>query len=83
LAARVQCHVLAGYPERLAVKEIEDGVDSDGNIVTKNGANSAVLYGPDGRYIGNYRKSNLFETDTTWAKAGCFFLLPRYHLTEN
>lgn len=34
------------------------------------GANSAVLYGPDGAFVGNYRKTNPFETDKTWAKPG-------------
>jgi len=39
------------------------------NIV---GANSAMLYGPKGEWIGGYRKTNLFKTDKTWAAAGVF-----------
>lgn len=34
------------------------------------GANSAVMYGPAGEWIGGYRKTNLFRTDKTWAAAG-------------
>ncbi|KAK7462422.1 Carbon-nitrogen hydrolase, variant 2 [Stygiomarasmius scandens] len=34
------------------------------------GANSAVIYGPGGKYLGGYRKTNLFEIDKTWAKPG-------------
>jgi len=70
LASRLQCYVTAGYPEKLPPGEIEPGVDFEGNEVTKIGANSAVLYGPHGEWIGGYRKTNLYETDMTWAKAG-------------
>jgi len=38
--------------------------------VEKIGANSAIIYGPDGEWVGGYRKTHLFETDRTWAKAG-------------
>ena len=34
------------------------------------GANSAIMYGPSGEWIGGYRKTNLFETDKSWAKPG-------------
>lgn len=34
------------------------------------GANSAVLYSPLGECVLAYRKTNLFETDITWAKPG-------------
>ena len=34
------------------------------------GANAAVLYGPDGEFVGDYRKTNLYTTDMTWARAG-------------
>lgn len=72
VATRLHCHVVAGYPERLQTTEIETGIDSEGNAVAKIGANSAILYGPAGQYVGNYRKTNLFDVDTTWAKAGRF-----------
>ena len=70
LATHLQCHVIAGYPERLPDDEVEPGVDEWGNGITRIGANSAVLFGPDGECVGRYRKTNLFETDTTWAKPG-------------
>ena len=38
------------------------------------GANSAILAGPEGDSIG-YRKTNMFETDKTWAKPGTLLLL--------
>lgn len=34
------------------------------------GANSAVIYGPDGEWFGGYRKTHLFDLDKTWAKPG-------------
>ncbi|GLB38646.1 putative carbon-nitrogen hydrolase [Lyophyllum shimeji] len=37
------------------------------------GANSAVIFGPSGEWVGGYRKTNLFETDKTWAKPGTGF----------
>ena len=70
LATHLQCHVVAGYPERLPDDEIEPGVDEWGNNITRVGANSAIIFGPGGECAGRYRKSNLFETDTTWAKPG-------------
>lgn len=73
LATRLQCHVVAGYPERLPDDEIEPGIDERGNNITRIGANSAILFGPDGGCVGRYRKTNLFETDTTWAKPGNAF----------
>lgn len=41
--------------------------ETGGRVV---GANSATLYGPDGEWVGGYRKTNLFSTDKTWAKPG-------------
>ncbi|KAI0050415.1 carbon-nitrogen hydrolase [Auriscalpium vulgare] len=78
LAARLQCHVAAGYPERLEPNEQCPGNDNDGNPVDLVGANSAVLYGPEGTWIGNYRKTNLFRVDKSWAKPGTGFAT--YHL---
>ncbi|KDQ25683.1 hypothetical protein PLEOSDRAFT_1078142 [Pleurotus ostreatus PC15] len=68
LAERLRCYVVAGYPERLR-PEISSGAGDDQPV----GANSAVMYGPNGDLINNYRKTNLYETDTTWAKAGTGF----------
>ncbi|KAF7980661.1 hypothetical protein HWV62_37077 [Athelia sp. TMB] len=64
LASRLQCYVTAGYPERLSTEEAEG---------SKIGANSAVLCGPKGEWIGGFRKTNLFRTDLIWAKAGTGF----------
>lgn len=74
LAAHLQCHVVAGYPERLRDDEMEPGVDEWGNNIMRVGANSAVLFGPNGECVGRYRKTNLYETDTTWAKPGTGFV---------
>jgi protein N-terminal amidase len=64
LAKRLECYVVAGYPERLADGErIEEKPD----IL---GANGATLFGPDGEPVGHYRKSHLYELDVPWAKAG-------------
>ncbi|KAI0064083.1 carbon-nitrogen hydrolase [Artomyces pyxidatus] len=71
-ARRLQCHVVAGFPERLEADEVEPGVDHEGNAIERVGANSAVLCGPDG-WVGGYRKTNLFRVDTTWAKPGTGF----------
>ena len=47
--------------------------NEDGNsVVDVVGANSAVIYGPDGVRVGHYRKSHLFYMDKTWAKPGQF-----------
>ena len=82
LAQKLQCYVIAGYPEELASdeprlnEEIVDGLaqnNADGSAskeVRQVGANSAIMYGPDGQWVGGYRKTNLFETDKPWAKAG-------------
>lgn len=37
------------------------------------GYNSALLAGPDGGVLGNYRKSFLYETDKRWARPGSGF----------
>ena len=69
LAKRLQCFVVAGYPEKLSLAEDRK--------IDQVGANSAAFYGPDGEWVGGYRKTHLFETDLTWAKpgVGCFFLI--------
>ncbi|KAI0700374.1 carbon-nitrogen hydrolase [Cerioporus squamosus] len=71
LAARLRCYVVAGYPERLPPA---DGEAND----MKVGANAAALYGPDGEFVGDYRKTNLYTTDMTWARAGTGFVT--FHL---
>ena len=76
LASRLRCHVTAGYPERLPPEEVEELTTVDGLEVERIGANSAVLYGPDGQWVGGYRKTNLFKTDLTWAKAGELLTAP-------
>ncbi|GBE85124.1 carbon-nitrogen hydrolase [Sparassis latifolia] len=74
LAARLHCYVVGGFPERLAPHEVVEAPDANGTPATRIGANSAVLYDPRGARVGDvYRKTHLFETDTTWAKAGTGF----------
>ncbi|KAF8155774.1 hydrolase [Crassisporium funariophilum] len=72
LSKKLQCYVVAGYPERLGPEEVADVTFSeDGDdTVQQVGANSAAFYGPDGEWVGGYRKTNLYETDMTWAKPG-------------
>lgn len=70
LARRLRCHVIAGYPEALPLQSESDGrkdVESEGLGV---GWNSAVVVGPSGEVIGNYRKTFRFETDKNWAREG-------------
>lgn len=79
LAARLQCVVVAGYPEALPSDEAApadaegqgDG-DGDGTAHTGIGYNSAVVAGPSG-VVGNYRKTFLFETDKVWCRPGAGF----------
>ncbi|PPQ80441.1 hypothetical protein CVT25_001768 [Psilocybe cyanescens] len=84
-AKTLECYVMAGYPEKLESKELEEMERTskesgdqprethDGKKIEQVGANSAVIYGPDGAWVGGYRKTNLFETDLTWAKPGTGF----------
>ncbi|PPQ71039.1 hypothetical protein CVT24_011920 [Panaeolus cyanescens] len=88
LAKNLGCYVTAGYPEKLSEEEIK-GLEPEvitlpsisevekkpNNSVLREqvGANSAVLYNPEGELICNYRKTNLFVTDLSWAKAGTGF----------
>ncbi|KAL1742339.1 carbon-nitrogen hydrolase [Schizophyllum fasciatum] len=64
LAARLRCYVVAGFPEQLLPEEL---------IGDKVGANAAVIYGPQGERVGEYRKTNLFETDQSWSIPGTGF----------
>lgn len=67
LAARLRCHVIAGYPEALPADEDND---------PRYGAyNSAVICGPSGEYIGGGRKTNMYVADLPWCKPGTLLLL--------
>ena len=70
LSRRLRCYVAAGYPEALGSDELRSAITVENCEGEEVGANSAILYGPDGTLLGNYRKTNLFETDMTWAKPG-------------
>lgn len=77
LATRLRCYVVAGYPERLRPEEAHRAIlpaddENETREVDKVGANAAALYGPDGQFVGDYRKTNLYETDMTWAHAGWY-----------
>ncbi|KAJ7701396.1 carbon-nitrogen hydrolase [Mycena rosella] len=71
LAQRLKCYVVAGYPERLEPSEVDQYLSETGAHVV--GANSATFYGPEGEWVGGYRKTNLFSTDKTWAMPGTGF----------
>jgi protein N-terminal amidase len=49
---------------------VEKRTLEDGRVVDVVGANSAVVYGPDGTLVGHHRKSHLFYMDKPWAKPG-------------
>ena len=72
LAKKLECYVIAGYPERLSSIDPVDPVHTDPAKSCQEavGANSAAMFGRSGEWITGYRKSNLFDTDMTWAKAG-------------
>lgn len=42
--------------------------------VKRIGANSAVVYGPDGEWVHGSRKTNLYDTDMSWAIPGTLLL---------
>lgn len=75
LAKKLNCYVLAGYPELLSPTDrIEPThMDPEKSCEDAVGANSAVMFGREGEWITGYRKTNLFDTDMTWAKAGTGF----------
>lgn len=70
LSKRLHCYVVAGYPEALGADEPRSVIIMENYEHEEVGANSAVMYDPDGTRVGNYRKTNPFETDKTWAKPG-------------
>ena len=47
------------------------------------GYNSAVIVGPGGKVVGNYRKSFRFETDKNWAREGKHLRLGIVGVTAN
>jgi protein N-terminal amidase len=66
LAKWLNCYIIAGYPERLdTTKENAEA--------HQEGANSAHVVKPDGTLLMNYRKTNLFPIDKSWAKPGTGF----------
>ena len=71
LAGRLECVVVAGFPERL-VSVSGDPPPPPPPTSTESrsaGANAAGVYDPTGlRHV--YHKSNLFPTDRTWACPG-------------
>ncbi|KAL1719054.1 carbon-nitrogen hydrolase [Schizophyllum commune] len=70
LALRLRCYVVAGFPELLLPEELERlGKDAGDKV----GANAAVIYDPEGERVGDYRKTNLFETDQSWSIPGTGF----------
>lgn len=74
LARRLECYVTAGFPERLEHSDSQPLLTTSATIhpslPAPVGANTAVLYGPTGKLLSLYRKSNLFRTDLSWATAG-------------
>ncbi|KAH9931651.1 carbon-nitrogen hydrolase [Epithele typhae] len=74
LARRLRCYVVAGYPERLPAADVHTTTVTVGDAAPKEvtivGANAAALYGPAGEPVGIYHKSNLYDTDMTWARGG-------------
>ncbi|KAG9057399.1 Carbon-nitrogen hydrolase [Serendipita sp. 407] len=65
IARELGCFVIGGYPEKLREDE-----EHPGNAV---GANSAVIYNPNGERVGDYRKTNMYEADLPWVKPGTGF----------
>lgn len=63
LAKRLQCHVSAGFPERIVQEEKGGGQEY-------LAANAAMVVAPDGSLVSTYRKTNLFEMDVPWAQPG-------------
>ena len=83
LARRLECHVVAGFPERLesptpsaaptptptpSIPSSNSNSSSDAHPLI--GANAALLTDTTGHPVHLYHKSNLFQTDRTWARPG-------------
>ncbi|KAF8552559.1 carbon-nitrogen hydrolase [Imleria badia] len=67
LARRLECFVVAGFPEGLA-SELAPNSDTSAHQLV--GANAASVYDTTGHLVHTYHKSNLFPTDCTWARPG-------------
>ncbi|KAH8998451.1 carbon-nitrogen hydrolase [Lactarius akahatsu] len=75
IAQRLRCHVVAGYPERLGPHEVTKRTnEDDGEVVDVVGANSAVVYGPDGTGFATFHLPPPLNTVTL---AICMDLNPR------
>lgn len=70
--------MICGYPESASPEPTDLG-DEDAKVAQSSdvacegegvGYNSAVVVGPHGDIIGNYRKTFRFETDLNWAREG-------------
>ncbi|PKS07990.1 hypothetical protein jhhlp_006602, partial [Lomentospora prolificans] len=61
-ALKYNCHVVVGYPEKADV--------SHKWPTSPEYYNSAIVIGPDGEDVANYRKTHLYYTDETWALEG-------------
>ncbi|KAF9013157.1 carbon-nitrogen hydrolase [Cyathus striatus] len=84
LAKEMKCYVVAGYPEIFMSESnkteiIQDEltntteeISTDEDTFQPIGYNSAIFYGPDGEWVGGYRKTHLFEVDKSWAFAGMY-----------
>lgn len=98
LAKRLNCHVVAGYPEALPTAPQPGSSSSSGQAESESGPkemkalegegtgvgyNSAVIVGPGGKVVGNYRKSFRFETDKNWAREGEYAGLRMYEMVAD
>ena len=83
LARRLECHVVAGFPERIesptpsaaptptptpSIPSSNSNSSSDAHPLI--GTNAALLCDTTGHPIHLYHKSNLFQTDRPWARPG-------------
>ncbi|KAH7318582.1 carbon-nitrogen hydrolase, partial [Stachybotrys elegans] len=62
VALRLDCVVIAGYPEKV---DLADQWPADPEYY-----NSAIVVNEDGETIANYRKTHLYYTDEPWALEG-------------
>jgi protein N-terminal amidase len=71
-AKRLNCHVIAGYPE--ISTDIDDTIIPSSNLSPADPVykcyNSTVTISPTGSILANYRKSFLYYTDESWAAEG-------------
>ncbi|PVF91156.1 carbon-nitrogen hydrolase [Serendipita vermifera] len=62
LVKELDCFVVAGYPEKLP--------ESVQQLPHQVAANSAIVYDPEGNYVVNHQKVNMFESDLPWVHPG-------------